>query len=256
MCCAGWCMRSKPGCTFCNTASSGSGPRNSWFVRRSGICVDVGPARGSGYYYHRLTARPAVRSRSLVMPSSSLGSIQSSGSGVFAPFLKVHASPQEDGHNTDGTFLNDEEGGGKTHSVAKSDLRNFAVINNALYLEFALDLGEPSGGDKSQVSLDQLKVCSGTTKTLSKADDCPTAAGYSLDAGADRSVLLDYDLFKGGNGKAICLSPTHSGHIRGMWPLFCLGQTYFQGPAPNSQSPAFVLKNGPEMNSMWASPLR
>jgi hypothetical protein len=131
-----------------------------------------------------------------------------SGTGVFQPFLRLHAlgrSTIEDGHNTDARsqdFLNDEMGGIWTHAVALSAFTPF-IIDGVEYFGFALDTGEPAAKKKSPLSLDALKICTSNNPSLTKADDCPSDPyKYDLDAGADREVLLDYNLIGRGNGES------------------------------------------------------
>jgi hypothetical protein len=136
-------------------------------------------------------------------------SLQPTGTGVFDPFLRVHATGQEtteDGHNTDGPFSNDEIGSipePHTHAVLLSSLQP-VLISGQSYFQFALDLGEPDADNKSDISLDQFKICTGNSGTLTQANNCPTASVFSIDTGVgqDREVLLDYDLFGGGNGNS------------------------------------------------------
>ena len=136
----------------------------------------------------------------------STASVQPSGTGVFKPFVRIHAEGNdttEDGHNTSGAFANQEMGGIWTHDVKFSELDNIANIAGTDYYEFMLDMGEPSGNTKSYLSLDMLKVCFTASGNQSTADNCPSVATYDLDHTAtDRAVLLDYDLFKGGNGNS------------------------------------------------------
>jgi len=133
-------------------------------------------------------------------------SLQPSGTGVFKPFVRIQANgteTTEDGHNTDANGVNDEKGGIWTHSVKTANLDNVTDINSVRYHEFMLDLGEPAEVDKSLLSLDTLKLCSASTGNLTQLNDCPTSPyHYDLDAGADRAVLLDYNLFGGGNGNS------------------------------------------------------
>ena len=136
----------------------------------------------------------------------STSSLQPSGTGVFKPFLRIQANGTEiteDGHNTDANGVNDEKGGIWTHSVKTSSLDNVANINSAEYYEFMLDLGEPVEVTKSLLSLDALRLCSASAGNLTQLNDCPTSSyHFDLDAGADRAVLLDYNLFGGGNGNS------------------------------------------------------
>jgi hypothetical protein len=132
-----------------------------------------------------------------------------SGTGVFKPFVRLQANGQEtteDGHNTDAKskdFANDEKGGIWTHSVLVSDLTAGTIDGHSgLWYGFALDFGEPATKKgKSLLSLDSVKVCTGNDASVTTPDDCPTQPYYyNLDAGANREVLLDYNLIGRGNG--------------------------------------------------------
>jgi len=124
------------------------------------------------------------------------------GTGVLEPFLRIHNSPTEDGHNTGADsqdFLNDEVGGTWTHEVLVASMTNVVTFNQQTWFEFILDLGEPP--PTSQISLDALQLCTGTADEV-QANGCPDTPFYDLDAGGDNKVILDYDLFGNGNGKA------------------------------------------------------
>jgi hypothetical protein len=124
------------------------------------------------------------------------------GTGVLEPFLRIHNSPTEDGHNTGADsqdFLNDEVGGTWTHEVLVSSMTNVVLFQGITWFEFILDLGEPP--PTSQISLDELQLCTGGVDEV-QANGCPDTPFYDLDAGGDSKVILDYDLFGNGNGKA------------------------------------------------------
>ena len=134
--------------------------------------------------------------------------VHPSGTGVFKPFLRLHAlggKTFEEGHSTDAAsqdFLNDEMGGIWTHAIEVSSLLP-VTIGGADYFVFSLDTGEPKVAKKSPISLDRLKLCSSSSPTLTKAGDCPTTPyHYDLDAGLDREVLLDYRLAGSGQGRS------------------------------------------------------
>ena len=134
--------------------------------------------------------------------------IHPSGTGVFKPFLRLHAldgETTEQGHSTDAPsqdFLGSEIGGIWTHAIEVSSLLPI-TIGGTEYFVFALDTGEPKAAKKSPLSLDQLKLCTSDSSTLVKAGDCPTTPYYyDLDAGTDREVLLDYRLAGSGQGRS------------------------------------------------------
>jgi len=118
---------------------------------------------------------------------------QPTGTGVIQPFLRVQASPTEQGYNTSGGTPFDDKAGPWTHDIQFSDLQATAVnINGAAYFVVMVDLNEP-GGSKSTISLENLQFYtsatgSSTTENLSQLG----TLRYSMDtAGGDNTVLFD-----------------------------------------------------------------
>jgi hypothetical protein len=142
--------------------------------------------------------------------------VHPSGTGVFDPFVRIqgkggdNGADIEDGHNTDGKLSNDEKNGTWTHSVLTSDLATITFNDpntnvSTTYYQFMLDLGEPADLDKSLLSLDQFKICTGSSGSLTKEDDCPVSPyHYNMDdnqvPAVDATILLDYNLIGQGNG--------------------------------------------------------
>lgn len=82
---------------------------------------------------------------------------QPTGTGVIKPFLRVQASPFEQGYNTSGGTPFDDKPGPWTHDLLFSDLLQTAVnIDGVIYFKLLLDVNEPNG-KKSLISLDQLQ---------------------------------------------------------------------------------------------------
>src|SRR5690242_916873 len=141
------------------------------------------------------------------------------GTGIVQSFLTIQGSPTEQGYNTDGTPLplNDQRPA-FTNAVALSQL---ALVHadgtpfhtgdsGPAYRMFLLDLNEST--NKSKISLDALQVWQANSGTLTDFDP-PSAQGgsgtgltadgghlvYNLDAGGDKTILLDAS-FTAGSG--------------------------------------------------------
>lgn len=140
------------------------------------------------------------------------------GSGVIDPFLTLQAptgeDPQNDsGYSTDASALplDDKRDNGNNQFTRTFSLNQvgFFTIGSIQYYGFFLDVNEPNG-DKSLISLDYVKLfdTKQTSNVLLDTDSLSAPDNqvgwnlvYNLDANADNSVLLDYDLFNGsGNG--------------------------------------------------------
>jgi hypothetical protein len=136
---------------------------------------------------------------------------QPTGTGVIQPFLRVQASPTEQGYNTSGGTPFDDKAGPWTHDIQFSDLQSTAVtVNGTSYFKVLVDLNEP-GGSKSTISLENLQFYtssqgSKTTTTLSSLG----TLRYSMDtAGGDNQVLFDAGRNHGsGSGDAFFYIPT------------------------------------------------
>jgi hypothetical protein len=82
---------------------------------------------------------------------------QPAGTGFIDPFLRVQASPTEQGYNTDGGFpFNDKNPHNFQHSVLLSSLGAF-TLNGTAYFKFMLDANQ-SGQSGHDFTLTQLQV--------------------------------------------------------------------------------------------------
>jgi hypothetical protein len=135
---------------------------------------------------------------------------QPTGTGVIQPFLRVQASPTEQGYNTSGGTPFDDKAGPWTHDIKFSDLQSTAVtVNGTAYFKVLVDLNEPNG-TKSTISLENIQFYtsangSQTTTNLSSLG----TLRYSLDtAGGDNQVLFDAGRNHGsGSGDAFFYIP-------------------------------------------------
>lgn len=135
---------------------------------------------------------------------------QPTGTGYIDPFLRVQASPTEQGYNTSGGTPFDDKGGPWTHDIQFSDLQSTTIsLNGQNYFVIMVDLNEPNGA-KSTISLENLQFY--TSATGSKTTENISSLGtlrYSLDtAGGDNTILFDAGRNHGsGSGDAFFYIP-------------------------------------------------
>jgi hypothetical protein len=124
---------------------------------------------------------------------------RSAGTGVLHSFVRVQASGTEQGYNTSGrpTAFDENSSPQFTHNLQVSDLP-VVSIGGADYYEFSLDINQMSSGADSLLSLDQVQLFTSATGGLTTPDLGSVAQlRYSLDAGDDNWVRLDYNLGAG-----------------------------------------------------------
>ena len=117
---------------------------------------------------------------------------QPAGTGFIDPFLRVQASPTEQGYNTDGGFpFDDKNPHNFQHSVLMSSLMQFD-INGTEYFKFMLDANQ-SGNSNHTFTLTQLQVYTsnnGSSMTTAFNPDGTLALGtlaYNLNPGGGTS---------------------------------------------------------------------
>jgi hypothetical protein len=126
---------------------------------------------------------------------------QSTGTGVFDPFLTYQASPTEAGYNgdpNDNLMSNVSTGGSKTQRVLISDLANSQITLAGInYYFISADLNENNSRPGSFISIDQLQLFVRST---------PYVAAGATDAlrlsGLQSSSTLVWDLDKDGTTTA------------------------------------------------------
>ncbi len=114
------------------------------------------------------------------------------GTGKVQSFLRIRASRNEEGYNTDNpdpAFDEVPPPGGFTR-----DLRFGDLMQTAGSFLFALDINEPAGERQSLLSLDALQIYISDTggQNTSVLSDLGTLI-YDLDAGSDSVVILDFN---------------------------------------------------------------
>jgi len=132
-----------------------------------------------------------------------------SGSGLIDSFVRMQNASSDvvKGYNTDGTLEFDTKSGTFTHALQLGAVP-IATLGTTKYREFLLDINE-AGGDKSKLSLDDLKIHLANSDVLTGYPDPATSPFgtfgdpvYDLDAGTvDNWILLDMNLSGSGSGK-------------------------------------------------------
>ena len=127
---------------------------------------------------------------------------QPAGSGVLDPFLTIQANGTEQGYNTSarqGVFDTKREPQ-YNHEIRLSDLAT-VTIDGTDYYSFLLDINEPNGGEKSQISLDMLKIyTSSQAGQTTKNVDSLGVKRFDLDLPEDS--YIKYDDANSGSGQA------------------------------------------------------
>ena len=104
----------------------------------------------------------------------------SAGTGTFNSFVRVQASPDEQGYNTDGTLEFDTKSGTWTHSILVSEIPVVSV-GGQLYWELFADIND--GNNTPLISLNDVEVW---------FTDDPELTGYPF-AAADAELIYDFD---------------------------------------------------------------
>jgi hypothetical protein len=120
---------------------------------------------------------------------------QPAGTGFIDPFLRVQASPTEQGYNTDGGFpFDDKNPHNFQHSLLLSSLMQFD-INGTEYFKFMLDANQ-SGTSNHLFTLTQLQIYtanSGSLLPTSLNPDGTIALGslvYNMNAGGTTNTVI------------------------------------------------------------------
>jgi hypothetical protein len=120
---------------------------------------------------------------------------QPAGTGYIDSFLRVQASPTEQGYNTDGGFpFDDKNPHNFQHSIQLSSLSTFSV-NGTEYFKFMLD-ADQSGGSNHTFTLTQLQFYtsndpSQTTTTFNADGTLPLGhLAYNMNIGGDDNSVL------------------------------------------------------------------
>lgn len=121
----------------------------------------------------------------------SSASNQSSGTGIFDPFVRLQASPAESGYNTNGTLQFDSKAGKWTHAILVSAI---PVVNvgGVSYWELFVDINE--GNSSKQISLNEMEIWFTTNPLLTGYVDpsgFPQASGATLQYDFSGEILIN-----------------------------------------------------------------
>ncbi len=115
-----------------------------------------------------------------------IGSIHPAGTGVFEPFLTIQANGTEQGYNSSTGNFDTKREPVWNHEIRFSDLQQ-TTINGTAYFGFAIDVNEPNGGGKSDITLTDLRIY--TSPTLQNSTSTDRSGEFNGSLGA-----LRYDL--------------------------------------------------------------
>jgi hypothetical protein len=126
------------------------------------------------------------------------------GTGNFDTFLRLNASPVEQGYNTSASGVMDNESGKWTHDLQVGDLSLVQDLTGRYLVSLGMDLNEPNGADSRYQSLDSFQVYVSPIGSQSTSD--PTQLGsliYNMDFVQDHALLLDVSRnASGGSGRS------------------------------------------------------
>ena len=91
-----------------------------------------------------------------------IGSIHPAGTGVFEPFLTIQNNGMEQGYNASNNNFDTKRVPQWNHEIRFSDLQQ-TTINGVAYFGFAIDVNEPNGGGKDDISLLGLSLYTSST---------------------------------------------------------------------------------------------
>ncbi len=138
----------------------------------------------------------------------------STGTGVFEPFLRIQGKGVETGYNTDGAVEGDTKAGLWTHSIQVSDIP-VVEKDGFYYREFLLDIDEQNNRNR-YISLDVVKIFVENSPALSGYPQAFNNLIYNLDSSGDSRVVMNGILFGPGSG---------SGDVRMLIPDILFSQT-------------------------------
>jgi hypothetical protein len=169
------------------------------------------PVTASATVYDMTAANTTVTINGAIFTNTGL---QSTGTGVIDPFLRLQKNGVEAGLNSNegqNDLFADTKAGIWTNDITLGDL-GVTTINSIEYFVFLLDINQTSANNL--INLDILKLYTRATSITdgnqdSLADLNTATLEYDLDAGGDNTVVLDYNLNSGsGSGDLFVYVPT------------------------------------------------
>jgi hypothetical protein len=129
----------------------------------------------------------------------SRNNLQTSGSGVFDPFLTVQADGTEQGYNTDGTLTMDTKRAGFTRNLQVGELKIVTISSQGVtpFYEFILDANQNANdvSGKAVLGLSRLALFTSPTADISEpslaALDANGDTTLRFDLGTSHTVLID-----------------------------------------------------------------
>jgi hypothetical protein len=136
--------------------------------------------------------------------------VQTAGTGVIDPFLRVQQNGTETGMNTDlaPQAPYDTKAGIWTHSLTYGQL---AIVNKGGidYYVFTLDINESAGGVDPFLTLNQMRIYSTDASAGGALADEPAVVGaagstlhYNLDGTQDQTIYMNYSVSNTGSGES------------------------------------------------------
>ena len=99
-----------------------------------------------------------------------VGSIHPAGTGVFQPFLTIQANGDEQGYNGTNNNFDTKRVPQWNHEIRFSDMTQ-TTIGGTAYYGFAIDINEPNGGGKADITLTDLRIYTSSTIQTSTSVD-------------------------------------------------------------------------------------
>ena len=165
---------------------------------------------------------------------------QSTGTGVIDSFVRISGNTDEvSGMNTSDRPLNQDENSSPTftHDITEG-IVPIVNIGGTNYYEFLLDINQTN--EDPFLTLEGLELChsvAGNQEIAANENDCAGTDFYSLDAGGDNEVELDYSDNSGsGSGDLFVYIPVPAGGIPDANFLYLWSQF---GPSPNNNNDGF-----------------
>ena len=165
---------------------------------------------------------------------------QSTGTGVIDSFVRISGNTAEvSGMNTSDRPLNQDENSSPTftHDITEG-IVPIVTINGVQYYEFLLDINQTN--EDPFLTLEAVELCysaTGNQEIAANENDCAGTDFYSLDAGGDNEVQLDYSDNSGsGSGDLFMYIPVPAGGIADSNFIYLWSQF---GPSPNDNNDGF-----------------
>ena len=171
-------------------------------VSLAALCLSAVPVRAAMYDLTTVGASATINGAYFIEASAA-----STGTGVIQSFVRIQASGDEEGYNTDARPLEFDENSSATftHSLL---LNSVPIVNlgGTDYREFLLDINQTH--NNPLLSLDKIEIYQASAGNLTGYPALGTKI-YDLDTGEDNWIKLDYSLNSGsGSGDMFAYIPS------------------------------------------------